>query len=165
MTTSILPTRWSAAAAVMVAVVALGVAGCGSDDSSGATDGATDASSTSTSGSTVTVADLEGATYDSTSVTGYDLVQGSMINLSFEGARMQVSAGCNIMSAAFDITDGTLAWTGEPTSTMMACSDELTAQDQWLIGLFQDGMTATGPSDGTTLTLTNDDVTIELESS
>ena len=143
MTTSILPTRWSAAAAVMMAVVALGVAGCGSDDSSGATDG-NGPSSTSTSGSTVTVADLEGATYDSTSVTGYDLVQGSMINLSFEGARMQVSAGCNIMSAAFDVTDGTLAWTGEPASTMMACSDELTAQDQWLIGLFQDGMTATG---------------------
>jgi heat shock protein HslJ len=86
-----------------------------------------------------------------------------MINLSFEGARMQVSAGCNIMSAAYDVTDGTLAWTGEPASTMMACSDELTAQDQWLIGLFQDGMTAT--SDGAKLTLTNADVTIELESS
>ena len=34
------------------------------------------------------------------------------------------------------------------------------AQDQWLIQLFQDGLTAT--SDGSTLTLANDQVTIEL---
>ena len=141
MRTSLLPTRWPAAVAV-VAMVLLGVAGCGSDDSSGATD------------------DLEGTTYVSTSVTGHDLVAGSTINLSFEGPRMQLSAGCNIMSAAYDVTDGTLAWTGEPAATMMACPDDLMAQDQWLIELFQDGVTAT--SDGSTLTLANDEVTIEL---
>ena len=66
MRTSILPTRWSAAVAVMMALVAVGVAGCGSDDSSAATD----ESSTSASGSAVTADDLEGATYVSTSVTG-----------------------------------------------------------------------------------------------
>ena len=159
MKTSILPTRWSAAVAVMMALVVLGVAGCGSDDSSAATD----ESATSASGSAVTADDLEGATYVSTSVTGYDLVEGSTINLSFEGPRMQLSAGCNIISAAYDVTDGTLAWTGEPAATMMACPDDLMAQDQWLIGLFQDGVTAT--SDGSTLTLANDDVTIELASS
>jgi heat shock protein HslJ len=37
------------------------------------------------------------------------------------------------------------------------------AQDQWLVELFQEGVTAT--SDGSTLTLTNDEVTIELASS
>jgi heat shock protein HslJ len=137
-------------------MVLLGVAGCGSDDSSGATDD----SSASASGSAVTADDLEGTTYVSTSVTGHDLVEGSTINLSFEGPRMQLSAGCNIMSAAYDVTDGTLAWTGEPAATMMACPDDLMAQDQWLIELFQDGVTAT--SDGSTLTLSNDEVTIEL---
>ena len=49
MKSSILPTRWSATVAVMVALVFLGVAGCGSDDSSEATDD----SSTSASGSAV----------------------------------------------------------------------------------------------------------------
>ena len=156
MRTSLLPNRWSAALAAMLAMVLLGVAGCGSDDSSGATDD----SSTSASGSAVTTDDLEGTTYVSTSVTGHDLVEGSTINLSFEGPRMQLSAGCNIMSAAYDVTDGTLAWTGEPAATMMACPDDLMAQDQWLIELFQDGVTAT--SDGSTLTLSNDEVTIEL---
>jgi len=156
MRTSILPIRWSSATVAMIAVVALGVAGCGSDDSSGATD----ESSTSASGSTVTADDLVGTTYVSTSVTGHDLVEGSTINLSFEGSRMQLSAGCNIMSAAYDVTDGTLAWTGDPAATMMACPDDLMAQDQWLIELFQDGVTAT--SDGSTLTLANDEVTIEL---
>ena len=159
MRTSILPIRWSAAVAVMLALVFLGVAGCGSDDSSAATD----ESATSASGSAVTADDLEGTAYVSSSVTGHDLVEGSTINLSFEGPRMQLSAGCNIISAAYDVTDGTLAWTGEPAATMMACPDDLMAQDQWLIELFQDGVTAT--SDGSTLTLANDDVTIELESS
>ena len=159
MRTSILPTRWSAAVAVMTALVVLGVAGCGSDNSSEATD----ESATSASGSAVTADDLEGGTYASTSVTGHDLVEGSTINLSFEGQRMQLSAGCNIISAAYDVTDGTLAWTGEPAATMMACPDDLMAQDQWLVELFQDGVTAT--SDGSTLTLTNDEVTIELASS
>jgi heat shock protein HslJ len=159
MRTSILRTRWSAAIAAMMALMALGLAGCGSDDSSEATDD----SSTSASGSAVTVDELEGTTYVSTGVTGYDLAEGSTINLSFEGPRMQVSAGCNIMSAAYDVTDGTLAWTGEPAATMMACSDDLMAQDQWLIELFQGGVTAT--SDGSTLTLANDEVTIELASS
>ena len=159
MRTSILRTRWSAAVAVTMALMALGLAGCGSDDSSEATD----ESSTSASGSAVTADDLEGSTYVSTSVTGHDLAEGSTINLSFDGPRMQVSAGCNIMSAAYDVTDGSLAWTGEPAATMMACADDLMAQDQWLIELFQGGVTAT--SDGSTLTLTNDDVTIELASS
>ena len=158
MKTSIRPTRWSAAVAVMMALMVLGVAGCGSDDSSEASD----ESATSASGSAVTADDLEGTTYVSTSVTGEDLVEGSTINLSFEGPRMQLSAGCNIISAAYDVTDGTLAWTGEPAATMMACPDDLMAQDQWLIELFQGGVTAT--SDGSTLTLANDDVTIELAS-
>jgi heat shock protein HslJ len=159
MRTSILPTRWSAAVAVMMALMALGVAGCSPDDSSGATD----ESATSSSGPAVTADDLEGTAYVSTNVTGYDLVEGSTINLSFEGSRMQLSAGCNIISAAYDVTDGTLASTGEPAATMMACPDDLMAQDQWLIELFQDGLTAT--SDGSTLTLANDQVTIELASS
>ena len=159
MKTSIRPTRWTAAVAVMLALMVMGVAGCGSDDSSEASD----ESGTSDSGSAVTADDLEGSTYVSTSVTGEELVEGSTINLSFEGPRMQLSAGCNIISAAYDVTDGTLAWTGEPAATMMACPDDLMAQDQWLIGLFQDGVTAT--SDGSTLTLANDDVTIELTSS
>ena len=155
MRTLLLPTRWSAAVAVM-AMVLVGAAGCGSDDSSGAADD----SSASASGSAVTTDDLEGTTYVSTTVTGHDLVEGSTISLSFEGPRMQLSAGCNIISAAYDVTDGTLAWTGDPAATMMACPDDLMAQDQWLIELFQDGVTAT--SDGSTLTLANDEVTIEL---
>ena len=158
MKTSIHPTRWTAAVVVMMALMVLGVAGCGSDDSSEASDD----SASSGSGSAVTADDLEGSTYVSTSVTGEDLVEGSTINLSFDGPRMQLSAGCNIISAAYDVTDGTLAWTGEPAATMMACPDDLMAQDQWLTEMFQSGVTAT--SDGSTLTLASDDVTIELSS-
>jgi len=46
----------------------------------------------------------------------------------------------------------------------MACSDELATQENWVNGLFADGVTAT--TDGSKLTLTSDgDVTVVLESS
>jgi len=49
----------------------------------------------------------------------------------------------------------------EPAATMMACSDELMAQDNWLNALFVDGVPAT--LDGDQLTLKNGDVEIVLE--
>ena len=118
MRTSILPTRWSAAVAVMMALMALGVAGCSPDDSSGATD----ESATSSSVPAVTADDLEGTAYVSTNVTGYDLVEGSTINLSFEGESDAVVGRLqHYLRGGYDVTDGTLASTGEPAATMMAC--------------------------------------------
>ena len=156
-TTSFLPSRSSAVAAVAVALFAWGLAGCGSDDSGSE---AADNSLASDPGQPPTTEDLQGTSYTSTQVSGYDLVEGSTITLGF-GDGMSVSAGCNTMAAGYEVSDdGILAWTGDPATTMMACSDELEAQDQWLTQLFQEGLTAA--TDGTALILTNGEVTIEL---
>lgn len=106
-------------------------------------------------------AGLDGTTFVSTSTEGHDLVEGSTIRLSFADGRLAVRAGCNTMSAAYDVTDGRLAWSGPPMGTRMACPEDLMAQDTWLAGLIEQGLDATVDGDG--LTLTTAEVTLHLE--
>ena len=126
-----------------VTAVLLLLAGCGGSDDALATD------------------ELDGNSYASTEVTGHDLVEGTTVDLAFEDGKLAVAAGCNTMTAAYDVEDDMIAWTSEPAATMMACSDELMAQDNWLNALFVDGVPAT--LDGDQLTLKNGDVEIVLE--
>jgi heat shock protein HslJ len=114
-----------------------------------------------TANSAVTTADLDGTTYQSTAVTGHDLAAGTVIDLGFDSGTLSVSAGCNTMFAEYEVDgSGMLRWTGHPASTMKACSEELTAQDQWLAQLFSAGVAVT--SERSDLTLTSGAVTIEL---
>lgn len=143
-----------------VLVLVLGVlTGCGG---SGDTSGDEPTTTADESPAAVEAAALEGATYESTSVEGHDLVEGSTIQLAFEQDTMSISAGCNTLFGPYAVTDGTLAWTEPPASSMMACSPELDEQDRLLTDLFTRGMQGTG--DGPTLTLTNGTVTIQLAS-
>jgi heat shock protein HslJ len=143
------------------AALTLAAAGCADDkDSGSSTSGATTSSPTSASEAAVTAADLDGASYVSTQVTGHVLVADTQIQLGFSSGSLSTSAGCNVMSGPYDVDGGVLRWTGPAASTMMACSDELTAQDAWLTQLFTDG--AEVAVDGSTLTLTSDQVTIEF---
>ncbi len=133
-------------ALALLAVSALALAACGSDS-----DGA--------SGSAPTADDLAGQAFESTSVEGYDLVEGSTIELGFETDALGARAGCNSLSGGYTITDGTLE-VGAMASTMMACEDALMAQDQWLSEFL-----TSGPDivlDGDTLTLTGSEATVTL---
>ena len=115
---------------------------CGSDDEGGGA-------------SPPEKADLEATTFSSSDVSGHELVEGSTITLSFQEGTMAVKAGCNTMTGDYEVSDGTLQWTGPAAATRMACpTGDLADQDQWLTELFTDGMDAT--LDGGTLTLTND---------
>ena len=80
--------------------------------------------------------------------------------VAFDDGAMAVSAGCNTMTSAYQVTEGTLAWSGQPAATMMACSDKLMAQDQWLTQSFSDGLQATLDDD--TLILNGSEITMEL---
>jgi heat shock protein HslJ len=158
-----------------VAAVLVGtLAACGGDESSGGSEPpATDTSSPTESASqSASESASESAspslspavlanTYVSTEVTGHDLVEGTQIRLIFEEGNLSVEAGCNTMFAPYELTDESLTWTDTPAQTMKACSDELTAQDQWLVELFTRGVGAA--ADGPALTLTSDDVTIVLD--
>ncbi len=132
---------------VLAALALCAVASCGRDDPSGA------------DGTPPTTDDLIDRTFESTAVAGHELVADTIVVLSFAADRVGARAGCNSMSGGYSITDGTLE-IGVMASTMMACSDELAAQDTWLSGFL-----SSGPAialDGDTLTLTADDATLTL---
>lgn len=133
-------------ALALLTISALALAACGSD-------------SDSPSGSAPTADELAGQTFASTSVEGYDLVEGSTIELGFETDALGARAGCNSLSGGYTITDGTLE-VGAMASTMMACDDALMAQDQWLSEFLTSGPEIT--LDGGTLTLAGSESTIAL---
>lgn len=112
-------------------------------------------------GATLSAADLEGATFESVSVSGRALVPGSTIRLVFADQRLAVHAGCNTISSSWTVTGGVVKWTGQPASTLIGCPAELAAQDAWLTSAFTQGMT--GTRDGTKVSLSGGGTTIVLE--
>lgn len=146
-------------AVALVSVLALIAAGCGQEDDVTADD--TTTVPAADGGSELGADALEGRTFLSQSVTGYELAPGGeTIRLTFEEGRLGASAGCNQMSSDVEVSADAIRWVGEPMSTMMGCSEELMAQDTWLSGLLVAGMDA--ELDGSALVLAADDVTIEL---
>jgi heat shock protein HslJ len=134
-------------AIALVALSALALAACGSD-------------SDSASGSTPTADDLAGQGFESTEVTGYDLVEGTTIKLGFETDTLGAQAGCNSQSGGYSIADGALD-VSAMASTMMACDEALMDQDAWLAEFLTSSPEIS--LDGDTLTLTGSDATISLE--
>jgi heat shock protein HslJ len=128
------------------------LAACNTGDSSG--------SSASPTPSPPTADQLNGHAFVSTSVTGYDLVADSQIRLAFDGGNLSANAGCNTMSGAFTIQDGTLKLTAELASTQMACQPDLMSQDTWLAAFLKAGPAIT--VEGDTLALAAGDVVLEL---
>ena len=128
---------------------------CSDDDPSGPPPTATISSAPD-----VSAADLAGKTFVGTSVEGFELVEGSEIQISFEETTLSATAGCNTLGATYAIEGDTLT-TSDASTTLMACSDPLMAQDQWLADLVGSGVTvALG---GSTLTLTGEEATVTLE--
>jgi heat shock protein HslJ len=102
---------------------------------------------------------LVGRTFLATDSEGTQLVEGSQVRLTFEATRIGASAGCNQMSAEYELTHGVLH-VGQMAMTEMACEEPLMAQEAWLAA-FLPGATAS--LDGTTLMLTKDGIAVTLE--
>ena len=136
-------------AIALFALAGLTIAACGSDD-----DGSTDGSATGA----VTAEELDGRTFVSTEVTGYDLVEGTEINIIFLADLMSASGGCNSLSGGFEI--GEVLTAGPFASTMMACEPALMDQDVWLNDFLSSLPTIA--LDGETLTLASGDTTMIL---
>jgi heat shock protein HslJ len=104
---------------------------------------------------------LDSASLVSTSVEGHELAEGTSVRMGFEDDVMSVSGACNTQFGAYEVDAGVLRWSEQPLTTMMACDEELAAQDDWIRGLLVAGMDAT--HDGASLVLTSGEVTVELE--
>lgn len=142
------------AAVAALALSALFLAACGSDDT-GAADSDPGAAT-----NTPTAAELDGRAFESTGATGHDLVDGSTVELAFLANSLAANAGCNSMSGAFQIEDDVLT-AGPFASTMMACEQPLMDQDTWLNEFLSSNPTIA--LDGRTMTLTGDSATLTLD--
>lgn len=159
----------------VAAVVALGLAACGDDDEPAAepstapsgsadtdtTDGTaspdtTAESAPTTEAATTTTVDLAtelgDRTYLSTAVEGYQLVDGTQIQLTFDGANIGASGGCNQLASTWSLESDVLV-VSQPAMTMMACEPAaLMDQDTWLAAVLTSRPTVALDDDTLTLT-------------
>jgi heat shock protein HslJ len=135
----------------VLAMFVLAAAACGDDEDEG---------SASSSGAAVTEEDLDGRTFVSTGVEGWNLVTGTEVTLDFDEGGISVDAGCNQQFGQYEIDGGVLG-IEVMASTMMGCSAALAAQDAAVAELLTSGPTVT--LDGGTLTIAGDDVTLTAE--
>jgi heat shock protein HslJ len=144
----------------LAVLTAFTFAACGSDDAGGddGADEAPDATQSPAAGGNVPTADeLDNRAYESTSVTGHELVAGTTINLLFEADALSLNAGCNQMSGGYTFDEDVLQ-VEALAMTMMACDDALMEQDTWLND-FMMGLPRIA-LDGETLVLTGSDAVI-----
>ncbi|MEX0848244.1 MAG: META domain-containing protein [Ilumatobacteraceae bacterium] len=135
---------------LLVPALVLTLAACGDDT--------VDTADTAAAGSDVGAA-IEGRTYISQSATGFTLVDGSDVRLTFEGGKLAAGAGCNMMNGSYTIADGILT-VGAMMSTMMACEQPLMDQETAVSAFLTSGPTIT--ADGDALTLVNADITMQF---
>jgi len=146
----------------VLALAALVVAGC----AAGQGKPATDAVAEQEPAPPATAEELPGRAFTATSVTEEGkpraLVAGTELTVEFglDGG-LGAAAGCNQMVGQVTATADTLDLPETLVSTLKACDEARTAQDTWLTGL----LTA-DPGwrlEGSRLTLTSGDTTIELD--
>ncbi|MCX6519882.1 MAG: META domain-containing protein [Actinobacteria bacterium] len=133
------------AVATFASLATLGVAGCSDDLVVPAAGGAP------------TAAELDGTTWLSTEVAGQTLATDSRVTLAFSDSALAIVGGCNTQTGGYTIADGRLV-VEALASTLMACEEDLTAQDVWLAQLVQSEPTIS--RDGDALTVAGDEVTL-----
>ena len=103
---------------------------------------------------------LAGRTFESTSVEGYTLVEGTQIVLTFDATTLGANAGCNQMSGSWSL-EGDVLIVPPMAMTQMACDPPTKMdQDTWLSAVLTSGPTVELAGD--TLTLAADGATVTL---
>ena len=132
-------------AAFALAGTSVLLAGCGEEDDVGQGGGA----------------QLDSRTFLSGSVDGWELVPGTDLRLSFDHGQLSAQAGCNSLSATYEVVDDRLEVAGDGmTTTDMGCDPQRHAQDEWLADLLQARPSIT--LSGSSLTLTTADAALHL---
>jgi heat shock protein HslJ len=156
--------------ALIAGVLCLGLlTGCGDDDdTSASTPDASSAMPVPDSSGGSTDADgsggepspeLDGREFVSTAIEGQDLVAGSEVRISFQDGSLSANAGCNTMNGGYEL-DGSTLQVESMAMTMMACEEQLMAQDELVSGLLTSGPTVA--LDGDVLTIASDEVTLTM---
>lgn len=83
-------------------------------------------------------ASLNGRTFVSESVEGWDLVPGSEIRIGFGTGTLRANGGCNSITGEYTMTGATLVLQGYGM-TLMGCDPGLHHQEDWLVGFLEAG--------------------------
>lgn len=137
---------------VLAAVLALGA--CGDDDEPVAADGGAEPTGPALADAYVSVGVTEGG-------EPRPLVEGTQIQLRFDGSTVGASLGCNSMGGTYRLEDGVLVVEDGLSMTEMGCDPERHAQDEWFAGVL-----TSRPAlavDGDTLTITSGDTVVTLQ--
>ena len=178
-------------ALALATVIALGLTACGDDDDDPAADASTPPSASAdsettagatapdrtiepaptTDAATTTTVDLAtalgGRTFLSTTVEGYQLVEGTQVQLTFDGANIAAAGGCNQLASTWSLEGDVLVVPGM-AMTQMACEPAaLMDQDTWLSAVLTsrptvalDGDTLTLTAEGTVITFVDREVAV-----
>lgn len=102
---------------------------------------------------------IDGRQFVSTSVSGYELVPGTLIRLTFDGDSIGAQAGCNSIFGKYSL-NGDVLVVSQLGMTEMGCQQPLMAQDEWIISLLssQPRLTLIGDQ----LELASDSIRVEF---
>lgn len=139
---------------LLVPLVVVAVA-CGDDQSPGAA-----GADPSSSGSPVTM--LDGRTFLSTGVAGHELVDGTVVRLSFEDGSLSANVGCNKIFGGYRL-DGDVLTAEALAQTRMACEDLLMEQDTWLMELLMGSPTVALEADALVLTSADGSTVVTMQ--
>lgn len=150
----------------LVGSVALLLAGCGGGGGAAVTDAVPGLTSTtvapSSDGSALEADDLQAQAFvaEADDVDGYRLAGGTALEVEFLPGLLIVDAGCQVLSAPYELADDRLAWSSDPIRAPGACRAERQLQDRWIADRLLEGLDAS--FDGEVLVLRGDDVEIRL---
>lgn len=130
--------------------MALAIAACGGDDSDATPVTDPEPPPTAPPVTAPPSPELDGREFLSESVDGYELVDDTIIRLSFDDGALSANAGCNTLFGAYTVVEGQLRAPMLGT-TEMGCEMELMAQDRWLTDILS--LEPRVELDGDTLTL------------
>jgi heat shock protein HslJ len=139
-------------------------AACGggsSDPGLGAAPGFASSTTSTTAPPRLAATALDGRTFATDEIDGYDLIDGTDLRLTFTDGRLTAYAGCSSMVAPYELAGGRVSWSAGPVIASAVCPDARRLQDGWVQDRLLIGMEAS--LDDEQLRLATDDITMVLD--
>ncbi len=123
----------------------------------------TTAAATTTTTAGVSLADSLKGSFVATDVTGFTLVQSTQVEVTFDGANISATGGCNTMTGTWSL-DGDVLVVPPMAQTLMACTTPgLGDQETWLAAVLTSKPTVAVSGDTLTITAKGSTVTLKAK--